>query len=156
MGVAFSICLERKQQRESDCGVTMNYNETDGTFTRFGSFRFFIQIFALSGIRIRITLVRNRIRIQLSTVMRIRILPFTFNADPDPQPLVSSCTPEKCPFDVNLRIFLSDFPEPSSVDPGFISHCLKESLGLSLGLKNLNFNPRSRPWILFGCLFQLW
>jgi hypothetical protein len=40
VGVAFAICLERKQQRESDCGVTMNYNETDGTFTRFGSFRF--------------------------------------------------------------------------------------------------------------------
>jgi hypothetical protein len=40
VGVAFAICLERKQQREADCGVTMNYNETDGTFTRFGSFRY--------------------------------------------------------------------------------------------------------------------
>lgn len=39
VGVAFSICLERKQQRESDCGVSMSYNESDGTFTKFGSFR---------------------------------------------------------------------------------------------------------------------
>ena len=39
VGVAFSICLERKQQREVDCGVSMSYNETDGTFTKFGSFR---------------------------------------------------------------------------------------------------------------------
>ena len=39
VGVAFSICLERKQQREADCGVSMSYNETDGTFTKFGSFR---------------------------------------------------------------------------------------------------------------------
>ena len=39
MGVAFSICLERKQQREADCGVSMSYNESDGTFTKFGSFR---------------------------------------------------------------------------------------------------------------------
>jgi numb-like protein len=39
VGIAFSICLERKQQREVDCGVSMAYNESDGTFTKYGSFR---------------------------------------------------------------------------------------------------------------------
>jgi hypothetical protein len=29
VGVAFAICLERKQQHEADCGVTMNYNKAD-------------------------------------------------------------------------------------------------------------------------------
>ena len=39
VGCAFAICLEKKKQREADCGVTMDYNAADGTFTRFGSFR---------------------------------------------------------------------------------------------------------------------
>lgn len=39
LGCAFAVCLEKKQQRQADCGVTMTYNENDGTFTRMGSFR---------------------------------------------------------------------------------------------------------------------
>ena len=38
VGVAFAVCLENKQARERE-GVTSTYNEEDGTFTRFGSFR---------------------------------------------------------------------------------------------------------------------
>lgn len=38
VGVAFAVCLENKQTRERE-GVTASYNEEEGTFTRFGSFR---------------------------------------------------------------------------------------------------------------------
>ena len=38
VGVAFAVCLENKQARERE-GVTATYNEEEGTFTRFGSFR---------------------------------------------------------------------------------------------------------------------
>ena len=38
VGVAFAVCLENKQSRERE-GVTASYNEEEGTFTRFGSFR---------------------------------------------------------------------------------------------------------------------
>jgi len=38
VGVAFAVCLEKKQARECE-GVTGSYNEEEGTFTRFGSFR---------------------------------------------------------------------------------------------------------------------
>jgi len=38
VGVAFAVCLEKKQSRECE-GVTGSYNEEEGTFTRFGSFR---------------------------------------------------------------------------------------------------------------------
>lgn len=39
LGCAFAVCLEKKQQRQADCGVTMDYNEADCTFTRMGTFR---------------------------------------------------------------------------------------------------------------------
>ena len=38
VGVAFAVCLENKQARERE-GVTASYDEDEGTFTRFGSFR---------------------------------------------------------------------------------------------------------------------
>ena len=38
VGVAFAVCLENKQSRERE-GVTATYDDEDGTFTRFGSFR---------------------------------------------------------------------------------------------------------------------
>ena len=38
LGVAFAVCLENKQARERE-GVTATYDEEEGTFTRFGSFR---------------------------------------------------------------------------------------------------------------------
>ena len=38
VGVAFAVCLESKQARERE-GVTASYDEEEGTFTRFGSFR---------------------------------------------------------------------------------------------------------------------
>jgi len=38
VGVAFAVCLEKKQARERE-GVTATYDEEEGTFTRFGSFR---------------------------------------------------------------------------------------------------------------------
>jgi len=38
VGVAFAVCLENKQARERE-GVTATYDEEEGTFTRFGSFR---------------------------------------------------------------------------------------------------------------------
>ena len=39
MGCAFAACLERKQRRDKECGVTMNFDTTNSTFTRTGSFR---------------------------------------------------------------------------------------------------------------------
>jgi len=38
VGVAFAVCLERKQARECE-GVTGSYDSDCGTFTRFGSFK---------------------------------------------------------------------------------------------------------------------
>lgn len=38
VGVAFAVCLERKQSRECE-GVTGSWDEASGAFTRFGSFR---------------------------------------------------------------------------------------------------------------------
>ena len=38
VGVAFAVCLERKQARECE-GVSGNWDEDSGAFTRFGSFR---------------------------------------------------------------------------------------------------------------------
>ncbi|XP_065209511.1 protein numb isoform X2 [Planococcus citri] len=39
VGCAFSVCLERKQKRDKECSVTMNFDMQNSTFTRTGSFR---------------------------------------------------------------------------------------------------------------------
>ena len=39
VGCAFAICLEKKQQRDKEVGVTVTYNQDATSFTRTGSFR---------------------------------------------------------------------------------------------------------------------
>ncbi|GFG37451.1 hypothetical protein Cfor_07174 [Coptotermes formosanus] len=39
VGCAFAACLERKQKRDKECGVTMTFDPKNSTFTRQGSFR---------------------------------------------------------------------------------------------------------------------
>lgn len=39
VGCAFAVCLERKQKRDKECGVTMTFDAKNNTFTRTGSFR---------------------------------------------------------------------------------------------------------------------
>lgn len=39
VGCAFAVCLERKQKRDKECSVTMNFDPSTSTFTRSGSFR---------------------------------------------------------------------------------------------------------------------
>lgn len=39
VGCAFAACLERKQKRDKECAVTMNFDPANSTFTRSGSFR---------------------------------------------------------------------------------------------------------------------
>ncbi|XP_066155223.1 protein numb-like isoform X1 [Euwallacea fornicatus] len=39
VGCAFAVCLERKQKRDKECGVTMMFDAKSSTFTRTGSFR---------------------------------------------------------------------------------------------------------------------
>ncbi|XP_036321492.1 protein numb [Rhagoletis pomonella] len=39
VGCAFAVCLERKQRRDKECGVTMTFDVKNSTFTRTGSFR---------------------------------------------------------------------------------------------------------------------
>ncbi|XP_019875922.1 protein numb isoform X2 [Aethina tumida] len=39
VGCAFAVCLERKQKRDKECGVTMMFDSKNNTFTRTGSFR---------------------------------------------------------------------------------------------------------------------
>ncbi|CAG7836583.1 unnamed protein product [Allacma fusca] len=39
VGCAFASCLERKQKREKECGVSMSFDPKTSTFTRSGSFR---------------------------------------------------------------------------------------------------------------------
>ena len=39
VGCAFAICLEKKQRRDKECAVQMQYDHQQNTFTRFGSFR---------------------------------------------------------------------------------------------------------------------
>lgn len=39
VGCAFAVCLERKQRRDKECGVTMAFDMKTSTFTRTGSFR---------------------------------------------------------------------------------------------------------------------
>ncbi|XP_021923293.1 protein numb isoform X2 [Zootermopsis nevadensis] len=39
VGCAFAACLERKQRRDKECGVTMTFDPKNSTFTRTGSFR---------------------------------------------------------------------------------------------------------------------
>nr|CAH7729320.1 unnamed protein product [Callosobruchus chinensis] len=39
VGCAFAVCLERKQKRDKECGVTMMFDMKNSTFTRTGSFR---------------------------------------------------------------------------------------------------------------------
>lgn len=39
VGCAFAVCLERKQKRDKECGVTMMFDAKNSTFTRSGSFR---------------------------------------------------------------------------------------------------------------------
>nr|CAG4646427.1 EOG090X09VR [Macrothrix elegans] len=39
VGCAFAVCLERKQKRDKECSVTMNFDNSNNTFTRTGSFR---------------------------------------------------------------------------------------------------------------------
>jgi len=39
VGCAFAVCLERKQKRDKECSVTMNFDTSNSTFTRTGSFR---------------------------------------------------------------------------------------------------------------------
>lgn len=39
VGCAFAVCLDRKQRRDKECGVTMAFDTKNSTFTRNGSFR---------------------------------------------------------------------------------------------------------------------
>ncbi|XP_055601283.1 protein numb isoform X2 [Uranotaenia lowii] len=39
VGCAFAVCLERKQRRDKECGVTMTFDLKTSAFTRTGSFR---------------------------------------------------------------------------------------------------------------------
>lgn len=39
VGCAFTVCLERKQRRDTECAVTMTFDSKTSTFTRNGSFR---------------------------------------------------------------------------------------------------------------------
>lgn len=39
VGCAFAICLEKKQKRDRECAVTMNFDNSNSSFTRIGSFR---------------------------------------------------------------------------------------------------------------------
>ncbi|XP_018021516.2 protein numb [Hyalella azteca] len=39
VGCAFAACLDRKQQRDKQCGVTMTYDPSSAAFTRMGSFK---------------------------------------------------------------------------------------------------------------------
>ena len=39
VGCAFAACLERKQRRDKECGVTMTFDSKTSTFTRSGSFK---------------------------------------------------------------------------------------------------------------------
>lgn len=39
VGCAFAACLERKQRREKECGVTASFDATRTSFVREGSFR---------------------------------------------------------------------------------------------------------------------
>jgi len=39
VGCAFAICLEKKQKRDRECPVTMNFDNSSSSFTRIGSFR---------------------------------------------------------------------------------------------------------------------
>ena len=39
MGCAFAACLERKQRREKECGVTAAFDASRTSFSREGSFR---------------------------------------------------------------------------------------------------------------------
>lgn len=39
VGCAFTVCLERKQRRDTECSVTMTFDMKNSTFTRNGSFR---------------------------------------------------------------------------------------------------------------------
>ncbi|XP_011877380.1 PREDICTED: protein numb isoform X2 [Vollenhovia emeryi] len=39
VGCAFAACLERKQRRDKECGVTMTFDSKTSIFTRSGSFR---------------------------------------------------------------------------------------------------------------------
>jgi len=39
VGCAFAICLEKKQKRDKECAVTMNFDNSSSSFTRIGSFR---------------------------------------------------------------------------------------------------------------------
>jgi hypothetical protein len=39
VGCAFAICLEKKQKRDQECAVTMNFDNTNSSFTRIGTFR---------------------------------------------------------------------------------------------------------------------
>lgn len=39
MGCAFAACLERKQKRDKEIGVTMTFDPATSAFTRSGSFR---------------------------------------------------------------------------------------------------------------------
>ncbi|XP_076065838.1 NUMB endocytic adaptor protein isoform X3 [Oratosquilla oratoria] len=39
VGCAFAACLERKQKRDKECGVTMTFDPNTSSFTRTGSFR---------------------------------------------------------------------------------------------------------------------
>lgn len=39
VGCAFAICLEKKQNRDKDCNVSMTFDNKNASFTRLGSFR---------------------------------------------------------------------------------------------------------------------
>lgn len=39
VGCAFTVCLERKQRRDTECSVSMTFDKQNSTFTRNGSFR---------------------------------------------------------------------------------------------------------------------
>ncbi|KAF2350165.1 NUMB domain, partial [Trinorchestia longiramus] len=39
VGCAFAACLDRKQKRDKECGVTMTFDQSNSTFTRMGSFK---------------------------------------------------------------------------------------------------------------------
>ena len=45
VGCAFAICLERKQRRDKECAVELQFCNQENTFTRFFSIRFAGSIF---------------------------------------------------------------------------------------------------------------
>ena len=50
VGCAFAICLERKQRRDKECAVEMQFCNQENTFTRFSHLSCQIKLFSTSGL----------------------------------------------------------------------------------------------------------